>query len=71
MAESHKGRVYENPTLEAIDEYIDAGMYKYARMRIARFREEVASQLNELEKKIEEGEKQQKPKPKPISSSQP
>ena len=56
MAENHRGRVYANPELETIDAYISGGMYKYGRERIERLR----GQLNELEKKIEEGEKQQK-----------
>ena len=61
----HKGRVYANPEIEAIDAYISAGMYPYGRMRIERLR----GQLNELEKKIEEGEKQQA-NTKIISSSE-
>jgi len=65
MAEIHRGKVYENPELEAIDAYIDSGMYKYGRKRIEIFR----TQLNELEKKIEEGEKR-KAKTKLISSSE-
>ena len=39
-----KGRVYENPELDSIDASIDAGMYKYGRIRI----EQLRSQLNEL-----------------------